>query len=147
MVDESQIKKAIRALKCSKRPNIAAMALKYKVDRSTLSRRFNKKTKSRAHRAQYEQRYLTDTQERRILQQINWLSARGIHSTPRILRRTVEQLLKHTIGKNWVGRFQDRHKDTIKSLYLKAIDRERKIADNPVIIGKFFDNVSKFKSN
>jgi hypothetical protein len=144
MVDEHQMKLAIRSLKSSKKLNFAAVGRKYNILPTTLSRRFYGQTRSRADRAQYEQRWLTDAQERRILGQINWLSSRGIHSTPRILKRTVEELLKHKVGKNWVRRFQIRHKDTITSLYLKGVDRERKIADNPAIISKFFENVSKF---
>lgn len=142
MPNEQDIFKAIEDLKSSDSINITAVAKKYGIDRSVLSRRFNGKTRSREEITNTEKRLLTDSQESILIDYLNRLSNRGLHATHRILRNLVEETLQMPIGDSWTYSFVKRHSDQISSVYLKGFDRERKIADNPQYIAHFYLNVS-----
>ena len=61
--------------------------------------------------------------------------------TPQILRNIVEEVVKKPIGINWIYRFCQRYQDQIKSLYLRAIDQTRQIADNSPYFEHFYRTV------
>ena len=82
MAYNERIVEAIADLETQDLPNIAATARKYKVDRSTLSRRFRDKTGSNQDATSYVRRQLTDIQEKTLIKYINKLSDRGLPPTP-----------------------------------------------------------------
>jgi hypothetical protein len=141
MAHENQIKLAIEEIHNSDAPNITAIAKKYDIDRSTLSRRVRGVTRSRKDATSDDKKHLTEPQEMVLLDQIAWLNNKGIHPTPRIIRNMVERSLGHSIGHNWVTRFQQRYSDRITGIYLRGFDRDRKHADNPDTISHFYSNV------
>ena len=141
MADEKDMDAALLEVDNSDAPNYAAIAKKHNVDRTTLSRRARGITVSRAVAAEISKRLLTDAQEEVILQKMETLSNKGIYLPPRIIRNSVQAIVGHPIGKNWVSNFQNRHKNRIKSMNLVGFDRERVVANNSVIINQFFTNV------
>jgi hypothetical protein len=82
MDQEARIQKAITDLESQNRPNIKATAIKWKVERSTLSRRFRGETGLNQDATSYARRRLTDVQEETLIKYINKLSDRGISLTP-----------------------------------------------------------------
>ncbi|EDN07669.1 predicted protein [Histoplasma mississippiense (nom. inval.)] len=72
----------------------------------------------------------SDFKEQTLLSHINCLAERGFAVTLQILANLVEEIVKSSVGHNWVQRFCQRHKDQIRSVYLRAIDHSRKTADN-----------------
>ena len=142
MVNNQAIGKAIDDLNLQKVPNITATAKKYNIDRTTLSRRYNSKTVSDASFRSQSLQLLTNAQESVLIEYINKLSTRGIHLTPQILGNLLVEIVGHPIGGRWVERFCKRHKDELKSLYLRGIDQARHIADNSKHFQHYFDTVS-----
>jgi len=53
----------------------------------------------------------------------------------------VFEIIKKQPGKNWVATFCERHQNKIKSLYLRAIDQTRQVADNSAYFNHFYANV------
>src|SRR5690349_15176772 len=84
---------------------------------------------------------LTDAEEEALIRHINNLSDRGIPPTPQIVRNLVFEIVKKQPGKNWVPTFCKRHQDKIKSLYLRAIDLTRQVADNSAYFEHFYSTV------
>ena len=125
----------------SKVPNYTAIARKYNIHLLTLSRCARGVTISRAVATEISKRLLTNAQEEVILQKMERLSNKGIYLAPRIIRNSVQAIVGHPIGKNWVTDFHDRHKERIKSINLIGFDRARVIADNSEIINQFYTNV------
>jgi hypothetical protein len=102
------------------RPNYAAK--KHNLDRTTLSRPARGVTVSRNVATNISKRLLTDAQEEVQLQKMETLSNKCIYLTPRIIHNSVEASVGHSIGKNWVTKFQKRHKDRMKSINLVGFD-------------------------
>jgi Tc5 transposase DNA-binding domain len=73
---------------------------------------------------------------------INKLSDRGLPSTPGIVRNLARELFKTEVGEHWVSRFCRRHKNELSSVYLRAIDYKRKVADNSLYFKHYFKLVS-----
>ena len=144
MAKKKDINTALEEVRSTELPNYAAIAEEHGVHRSTLSRRARGVTRSREEFVSPELKLLTTPQEEVLLNNIDRLSERGLHLTPRILRNIVQELVGHSIGKNWVYNFTQRYSDRISTPYLKGFDRERQIADNPITIRHFFTNVSYY---
>jgi hypothetical protein len=142
MVETLDINTALEEVRNTESPNYAAIADKHGVHRSTLSRRARGVTRSREEFTSDELKLLTNGQEEVLLNNIDRLDEKGLFITPRILRSIVEELVGHSIGKNWVYNFVDRYSKRITTPYLKGFDRDRQIADNPITIRHFFTNVS-----
>ena len=136
MPKNSSIKEAIDDLKSQEQPNLTATAEKYKIDRTTLSRRFKGETVSYDEACSRTHKLLTNAQESVLIEHCRKLSDRGMHPTPQILRNLVVEIVKGPVGENWVNRFCQRYKDQLTSIYLRSIDQTRKIADN----SKYFEN-------
>jgi Tc5 transposase DNA-binding domain len=130
MAHNAQIERAIAHLRAQKEPNIAATAREFAVARETLSKRFHRKTSSRAQVTATYHMKLSPAQEEVLVAHINKLSDRGLPPTPRIVRNLAKELSKSDVGVNWVSRFCARHKNELTSVYLRTIDHKRKIADN-----------------
>jgi hypothetical protein len=141
MVNEAAIQLAINDLKSQDVINFTATAKKYRIDRTTLMRRYKGQTASHAEAHSTHLKLLTNAQEEVILKHISDLSERGMHPTPQILENLIVEIVRQPIGQCWVRRFCQRHRDKIKSTYLRGIDQTRKVADNSVYFEHFYSVV------
>jgi hypothetical protein len=145
MVNEDVIQKALADLEAQEAPNYRATAKKYGIHHTTLLRRFKHQSVSRKIAVSlYGKRHLTDAQEEVLIRRINTLADRGMPPTPQILRNLVEEAIKDEIGVHWVNRFCERHQDRIKSVYLRAMDKNRQFADNTRHYEHFYQTVSSY---
>ena len=111
---------ALADLESQEKPNIRGTATKHGLVESTLRRRWKGETVSMAAASsEYKQR-LSGPQEEALIHLINSLTDRGLPPTSRIIRNLAEELLGGPVGKNWTGDFIKRHKDRLKSLYLRV---------------------------
>ena len=125
-----RIQAAIDDLRSQKRPNFAATARRYEVERTTLARRFRGIQGTNEDANSYVRQQLTDTQEETLIAYINKLNNRGFPLTPQILKNIAESIAHTTLGKNWTARFCQRYRTRLASIYLRTIDHKRKIANN-----------------
>jgi len=93
------IEAAIEDLSSQEPPNIAATARKWKVDRTTLSRRWRGVTGSKAE-ANENLQLLNHQQEETLVNEINWLSERGTPPTPDMVRRFATLISSSEPSKN-----------------------------------------------
>jgi Tc5 transposase DNA-binding domain len=120
-----RIKAAMDQLDSQRALNYATAARAHNIDHTTLARRYNGKTVSRAEaNSTYRQR-LNDVQEDTLLQYIDTLMDRHIPPTSQIVRNLTEEILKGPVGKNWTGYFLKRHVERIDSHYLRPLNRAR----------------------
>jgi hypothetical protein len=122
-------------------PNYSAAARQFKIDRKTLQRRHKGISKPRERAYSESHMLLTIEQEEALIQHINNLSDRGLPPTPQFLTNLVLEIVKKQPGKNWVATFCKRHQNKIRSLYLRAIDQTRRVADNSAYFKHFYTNV------
>ena len=64
--------------------------------------------------------------------------------TTTIIRNLAEEIRGYTVGKNWTASFVYRHKDELKSLYLKSIDNKRIKGEYPPAYKLFYELVECF---
>ena len=133
---------AIALLKSQEKPDFTTVAKKYNLDRTTLWRRFNGKTVSRAEATSLHKKLLTDAQEQVLLDYIKQLSIRGMPPTPQMLESMVVEMIKKPVGEAWVRRFCTRYENQVTSVYLRCIDQDRQIADNSAYFQHFYEQVS-----
>ena len=119
-------------------PDISAVARNRGCNRSTLSRRWNKKTGTKEDAA-INKRLLTPGQERTLVNYINKLTLRGLPSTHAIVRNLASSLAKRYLGECWVKRFIKRYKNMIKSSYLLPLDKVQKRADSALYYSLYFE--------
>jgi Tc5 transposase DNA-binding domain len=124
--------------------NYAAAARDHNIDRTTLARRYNSNTVSRAEaNSTYRQR-LNDVQEDTLLRYIDTLTDRHIPSTSQIVRNLAEEVLKGPVGKDWTGYFLKRHTDRITSCYLRPLDRARVSAESIPLFEHYYTLVLSY---
>jgi len=114
--------------------NYSATARKYGVCRSTLTRRHKGQTVSKQEFLSEVQQCLNNTQEEVLIRHINLLTDRGMPPTSQIVKNLAEEIIKRPVGKNWVSSFVYRHKDELKSVYLRTMDNLRIKADSPIVL-------------
>ena len=144
MVNEQAMQKALAEIESSSAPNLTEIAKKYKLDRSTLSRRAAGKTVSRAEFQSQVHQCLTNAQERVLINQINRLTDRGIPPTSQMVKNFVQEMIGRDVGKNWVSEFCKWYQSELKSLYLRHIDNTRVKNEYPPLYQYFFDLVECF---
>lgn len=142
MDHNAQMTSALADLESQKRTNFAATARKWQVERTTLAKRYKGKTGTVQEAISYTRQKLTNAQEEVLIAHLNRLTDRGLPPTPQMLKNIAEEIVKTKLGKNWVTRFYQRHRDRLTSLYLCVIDHKRKVADNSQYFQQFFDLVS-----
>jgi hypothetical protein len=125
MPDETKIAAALKDLANQTTPNYQATAKKHKVSRATLTRRFLSQCRSAVDGHIEQQGNLSLLQEKELLDWIKELTNRKLPPTPAMVKSYVERLLGHEIGKNWVSRFFNRHRDSLNSKYLGGLDANR----------------------
>jgi hypothetical protein len=111
------------------------------VNYTTLTRRFKGEQQSRTLAVADTLRRLSMQQEELLVGRINKLSDRGLPPTSHIAKNLAEEFIKDVLGKNWVGQFVKRHKDRLKSLYLRNMDNVRVKAEYAPIFKQFYDLV------
>ena len=92
MDHNARIQAAITDLESQETVNYAATAKKWKIDRSTLSRRYRGKTGPNQDATSYSRKQLTDTQEETLITYVNKLNNRGFPPTPQILKNIAESI-------------------------------------------------------
>jgi hypothetical protein len=141
MVNEDDMKKALAEIESSSKPNYTEIAQKHSLVLSTLLRRVQGKTTSRAEYQSQVRQCLTNAQERVLINQINRLTERGIPPTSQMVRNFAEEMIGRAVGKNWVGEFCRRHQSELKSLYLRNIDNLRVKGEYGPVYKLFYDLV------
>ena len=58
--------------------------------------------------------------------------------TSRIVRNLAEEMVGSVVAKNWMAGFVRRHKDRLKSLYLRTIDNMRKKSEYAPVFKLFY---------
>src|ERR1700753_163169 len=125
MPDEATIAAAIAYLREQDTPNFTIAAKKCNLIRTTLARRYKRECLSLNDAHIELQGNLSINQEAELLKWIDELTNRKLPPTPLMVKNQVEALLKRQIGKNWVSRFYQRHKDRLQSKYLGGLDANR----------------------
>jgi hypothetical protein len=138
---EYRMEKALDLLNRELDPNYGAMAKRSGLGRTTLSRRFRGITVSRAEAISEIRQCLTIAQEEALIKQINKLSIRNIPPTSQIVKNLAEEICGRKVYKNWTANFVHRHKDRLKSAYLRNIDNNRAKAMFEPNIRFFFELV------
>ena len=100
MVNEHDMVQALAECDISEAPNYAAIAKKYHLERSTLSRRYRGKTTSKEHFESQRLQNLTDIQERVLINQINRLTKRNLPLTSQMVKNFVKEMIGRRIRKN-----------------------------------------------
>ena len=100
MVNEEDMKKALAEIESSKDPNYTTIAKKHGLTPSTLIRRAQGKTTSRAEFQDQVHQCLTNAQERVLVNQINRLTDRGMPPTSQMVRNFAEEMIGRVVGKN-----------------------------------------------
>ena len=100
MGHDTRIQAAIDDLRSQKRTNFAATARHWKIERTTLTKRFRGQTASNRDATSYSRKQLTDTQEETLITYVNKLNDRGFPLTPQILKNIAESIAYTTLGPN-----------------------------------------------
>jgi hypothetical protein len=117
-----RIELAIADLESQACLNYADATKKWNIDRSTLSRRHRGVTGSKKDQYSYAAKTFINVQEDVLVRYINNLSIRGLPPISQIVKNFAKELAGKDIGYNWVGRFVERKKTLLKSVYLTIID-------------------------
>jgi hypothetical protein len=136
-----RIPEAIADLETQERPNIKATAEKYEVERKTLENRWKGKSVSMEEAVSTYRQCLTNSQEKALIAIINDLTDRNMPPTTAIVKNLAEEIRGCAVGKNWTASFVKRHKNVLKSLYLKSIDNKRVKGEYLPVYKHFFDLV------
>jgi hypothetical protein len=80
-------------------------------------------------------------QENILIRYINDLNTKKLSSIFQIIKNLAEEFANKKLNYNWIGRFVERKKIILKSVYLTIIDYKRKISDNSHYYKHFFTNV------
>jgi hypothetical protein len=131
---------AIAALQGPDPPSITQAAKDYKVNRSTLSRRFRGVTTSK-DLATANRSLLSKTQQITLINYINKLCDQGLPPTCAMVRNFVEEIAKRRPGHNWVHRFNKSYSDILSSGYLAGADYQRTQADSWRNYSRYFELV------
>jgi len=142
LTHDARIELGIGDLESQAKPNYRATAKKYEVNYTTLRRRFLRQQSSRQVANAKNHQCLTIAQEKVLIQHINKLTDRGLPPTSGIVRNLAEEIIGGTpVGKNWTASFVRRHRDRLRSLYLRNIDNLRTKADYALLFKQYYDLV------
>jgi hypothetical protein len=98
-------KQAIADLDTQLEPNHGATATKYKLDRTTLSRRAQGKQWLRAIANLIYRQCLTPMEEVSLIDYINKLTVQGLPLMALIVRNLADEIIRRSVRKNWTGQF------------------------------------------
>jgi hypothetical protein len=140
---EDRINLALSALQSNQVPSLRKAAVLYRVAESTL--RYHQRGYGFQRNAQVNNRKLTATEEKVLLQRIILLDNRGLSPSLPFVRRMADLLLRErepssSVGKNWLTRFVQRHNE-FTSKFLRKYDYQRAKCNDPAVIQPWFDLV------
>jgi hypothetical protein len=116
------------------------IAEKHGVVRSTLTRQWQRQTRSREEKAVAQQK-LTLQQEAELVQYIEELTARRIPPTREMIRNFASAVAQEPVSESWVTRFINRHAIHLISQYSTGMDADRHNADSFVKYKLYFDSL------
>jgi hypothetical protein len=119
----------IASLKSGESPNYTNMANKYGVVRSTLTRRHQAVSQSRAAQSSTRQKP-NPQQEQKLVQYIKALTKRHIPPTRKMIRNFASAVAKELVSESWVTRFINRHGIHLISQWATGMDSHRHQADS-----------------
>jgi hypothetical protein len=122
------IDEAIAFLRSSDVCSISDVARKFKVNRSTLSKRYNGKRGSWSQATERKQ-LLTKKQELVLVRHTSRLCEWCLPPTPAIVTTWAASMCGTEPGKDWSVAYKARHKDVLNSRYLNTLDLARHKAD------------------
>ena len=135
---DDRINSAISALDSQKGLSIRAATNKYRVNRTTLGRRYNGESQSRAAATSAHHQNLTDVEEDTLIGYINSLTDRHIPPTSQIVRNLTEKLISRPVDKNWTGQFLKRHSQRLYNVYLRSLDRKHVFVESLFYFNYFY---------
>ena len=124
--------------------SILSISKRFGVPSSTLYNQINKTYAS--HEDQSRQN-LSVNQEEVLVKQILSYAERGTLLTPRHITELTELLSGHHIGKNWTGKFLERHRDVLTTRFYRVQDAARIKADTPKNREAFLSLVSHWNGS
>jgi hypothetical protein len=131
------IDEAIAFLRSSDVSSISDVARKFKVNRSTLSKRYNRKRGSWSQATERKQ-LLTKKQELVLVRHISRLCEWCLPPTPAMVTTWAASICGIEPGKDWSAAFKARHKDILDSRYLNTLDLARHKADSEASYRQYF---------
>jgi Tc5 transposase-like DNA-binding protein len=140
---EQRMTAAIALLDTQEKPNYSAAARKFNLGRTAVTCRFEGKTTSRAEANSEYRQLLTIAQEDALIARINNLTDRNMPPTSHMVKNMAEEIRGDEVNKNWTSHFIQRHKDVLKSLYLRNIDNKRASSEYEPMFKLFFDLVKR----
>ena len=135
---DAQIERAIAHLNREKQLSYRATAKLFGIEPSTLRRRHQGITVSRAEAFSTFHQRLNNVQEDELLRYINALTDRHMPLTTQIIKNLAEEMLKGPVGKNWTAGFIRRHSKRICSIYLQPLERVRASAESVTVFQHFY---------
>jgi hypothetical protein len=105
--------------------NLTELAESFGTERSTLSRRANKVTRSHEEYISEQCRHLNNAQEKVLIKRINYLTDKALPPTPAMVTNMAEEICGDKVHKNWASDFIRRHQNVLKSRYLRCIAVDR----------------------
>ena len=135
---EAQIERAIAHLNRQETLNYAATARLFEIEPSTLRRRHQGLTVSRAEAYSNVHQRLNNVEEDELLRYINSLTDRHIPLTTQIIKNLAEEMLKGPVDKNWTAGFIRRHSKRIYSIYLQSLEHTRASAESIIVFQHFY---------
>jgi hypothetical protein len=139
---EAQITLALADLANQEHPNFKGTARAYKVNHTTLYRRFDSVQCSYAQCRSETYQNLTSSQEKVLIDYINQLTDRSSPPTSQYIKNFAEELCKKPVSKNWVSNFTCWYKDQLCTKYLQSIDQRRVTCKGIPFIIYFYKLVS-----
>ncbi|CAE7002810.1 hypothetical protein P3342_001681 [Pyrenophora teres f. teres] len=115
-----------------------AVAKRFGVDRTTLSRRHKGLRQSNATAHQHQQ-LLNPQQEHELVLYIERCTRRGLPPTREMVQNFAETIAKCSVSERWVSRFLNRHADELTIKWSASIDRNRHNADSEERYKLWFD--------
>ena len=91
---------AVAAIQSGEFIDYSKATAKYKVNRTTISKRIRGLTRSRQEANSFFQKCLTDKQEELLVLHINSLTNRGMPPTSSIVRNLIKEIRGRSVGKN-----------------------------------------------
>jgi tryptophan 2,3-dioxygenase len=105
------------------------VAIIFGVDRTTLLRRHNRRTRSNAEEARQRQ-LLSPEQEDELVKYIERCTRDSLPPTRSMLKNFATAVTKWEVSDSWVDRFLHCHADKLTTKWTTGIDCERHLADS-----------------
>jgi hypothetical protein len=128
----------IESLELGEHFTYTAIAAKYNVVRSTLTRR-HQGLATTASVKNFNQQNLNPQQELELIRYIEKLTKQGLPPTRDMVKNFRSSIAQKPVSEAWVTRFINRHEVDLISKWTTGIDRMRFLADSGVKYRAYFD--------